>query len=106
MGSPSLEGCRLAPYVNMPSLRMTFDRLHAQQMTSPLGTPPCPPPSHLSPQSPHPAISMPPVFLYPSPHYAMNLALAHTGLAHDKNSSIADLRLKAKKHAAALGLQV
>lgn len=99
IGPTSLDGCRLAPYVNMPSLRMTFDRLHAQHLplTSPTGVLPTPP---------HPAMALPPMFLYPSPHYAMNLALAQSHFAHDKNSSIADLRLKAKKHAASLGLEV
>lgn len=40
--------------------------------------------------------------LFPMPQYPLGLA-AFT-VAHNKNSSIADLRMKAKKHTAALGL--
>ena len=120
IGSPSshADGCRVAPYVNMPSMRLAFDRIHMQHLShfdtpagaaaaaaaaavaavtgvSPLAAPPA---------AGHPPISLPTMLFYPTPHYAMNLALAQGNLSVTKNSSIADLRLKAKKHAAALGL--
>lgn len=41
--------------------------------------------------------------LFSIPQYPLNLAAL--AAAHNKNSSIADLRLKAKKHAEALGLK-
>lgn len=41
--------------------------------------------------------------LFPIPQYPLNLAAL--AAAHNKNSSIADLRFKAKKHAEALGLK-
>ncbi len=113
-GTSQSDGCRVAPYVNMPSMRMAFDRIHMQHlgqmdssMTSAAAaaaaaavagvTPPLAPPSH-------PIPSLPSMLFYPTPHYAMNLALAQTTMTASKNSSIADLRMKAKKHAAALGL--
>lgn len=40
--------------------------------------------------------------IYGIPQYPLNLAAI--AVAHSKSSSIADLRLKAKKHAEALGL--
>ncbi|ELU02974.1 hypothetical protein CAPTEDRAFT_158069 [Capitella teleta] len=107
--SPTVDGCRVAPYVNMPSMRMAFDRLHMHHLR------------HLHDPtaallSPHPsataaavaaAAAMPSMLFYPSPHYAVNLALAQnvgsSVTAQTKNSSIADLRMKAKKHSAALG---
>lgn len=41
--------------------------------------------------------------LFPMPQYPLNLAAL--AAAHNKNTSIADLRLKARKHAEALGLK-
>lgn len=41
--------------------------------------------------------------LFSMPQYPLNLAAL--AAVHNKNSSIADLRLKAKKHAEALGLK-
>lgn len=103
------DGCRVAPYVNMPSMKFALDRLHLQHM------------SHFEPSlTVHPPPH--PMLFHPYPHYAMNLALASaslasskaalldnftlaaSGLTTNKNSSIEDLRLKAKKHAATLGL--
>lgn len=105
--SPAVDGCRVAPYVNMPSMRMAFDRIHMQHFR------------HLHDPaamalSPHPstaaavaaAAALPSMLFYPTPHYTVNLALAQnmsSVSAATKNSSIADLRMKAKKHAAALG---
>ena len=94
------DGCRVAPYVNMPSMRLAFDRLHMNSM----------PQFDITslPASHHAAAALsmapPSVLFYPPPSYAMNLALYEASLAPNKNNSIADLRLKAKKHAATLGL--
>ncbi|GAB6022511.1 hypothetical protein CHUAL_006618 [Chamberlinius hualienensis] len=65
----------------------------------PSSPPPPPPPL---PHPTHPAAML----FYPSPHYPFGLATTFTPVDRfsTKNSSIADLRLKAKKHAAALGL--
>ena len=115
---PNTEGCRVAPYVNMPSLRMAFDRIHMQHLghfdlaaataaaaasaaTNPLaglaGVP------HSATMGATP--TLPSMLFYPTPHYAVNFAaLAQNGLLANKNSSIADLRMKAKHHAASLGL--
>lgn len=41
--------------------------------------------------------------LFPLSQYPLNLAAL--AAAHNKNTSIADLRLKARKHAEALGLK-
>lgn len=43
------------------------------------------------------------VGIFSMPQYP--LSLAALAAAHNKNSSIADLRLKAKKHAEALGIK-
>jgi short stature homeobox protein len=110
----NVDGCRVAPYVNMPSMRLAFDRIHMQHLThydtttsaaaaaaavaAVTGVSP------LAPPVSHAPVSLPSMLFYPTPHYAVNLALAQGNLAANKNSSIADLRLKAKKHAAALGL--
>ncbi|CAH1781372.1 unnamed protein product [Owenia fusiformis] len=90
---PSIDGCRVAPYVNMPSMRMAFDRLHLPHINPYDG-------SHAS----HPAL--PSMLFYPPPPYPLNLsALADSSFKATKTSSIADLRLKAKQHTASLGLK-
>ena len=96
IGAPNpMDGCRVAPYVNMPSMRLAFDRLHMQHLGH-LDA------AHLSIHH-HPP--PPSLLLYPTPHYAMNFpTLTDSSFKTTKNSSIADLRLKARKHAAALGL--
>jgi short stature homeobox protein len=121
------EGCRVAPYVNMPSLRMAFDRIHMQHLGShfdtlaaaaaasaaaaaagnPLAAAAAAglPPVTSTPGLPGTGVTLPSMLFYPTPHYAVNFAaLAQNGLLANKNSSIADLRLKAKHHAASLGL--
>ncbi|XP_014663732.1 PREDICTED: short stature homeobox protein 2-like [Priapulus caudatus] len=70
--------------------------------------------SHLSglpasfglPHTGHPP-SLASMLFYPSPHYsfAMPALLTESLYKANKSSSIADLRLKAKQHAAALGYQ-
>ncbi|XP_071422599.1 short stature homeobox protein 2 isoform X1 [Pithys albifrons albifrons] len=115
------EACRVAPYVNVGALRMPFQQAsHA-------------PPSAVSPQVQaqlqldsavahahhhlHPHLAHAPYMMFPAPPFGLPLAtLAESASAASvvaaaaaakttsKNSSIADLRLKAKKHAAALGL--
>lgn len=127
LGSPTPEGCRVAPYVNMPSMRLAFDRLHVPHLTSPhvdlsamtavaaaaAAGGRLPPVTSLSSPMTSPltsAIASTPLLFYPPPPYFMNFpgAAGFAGgdnpLAPNKNSSIADLRLKAKQHAAALGL--
>lgn len=125
LGSPTPEGCRVAPYVNMPSMRLAFDRLHmphlphvdlshAAAMTA-AAVARLPPVTSLSNAAASPltsaaaaaAVASSPLLFYPPPPYFMNfpaLTAADNPLASNKNSSIADLRLKAKQHAAALGL--
>ncbi|XP_064638952.1 short stature homeobox protein 2-like isoform X2 [Lineus longissimus] len=111
--SPLESGCRVAPFVSMPAMRMAFDRLQ--------------PPPHIGQAAweaaaahlPfHPA-TPPFLFIPPPAHYAAALhlsTLSAAGFTTDvgvgrldnlnatKNSSIADLRLKAKKHSATLGI--
>uniref|UniRef100_T1J456 Homeobox domain-containing protein n=1 Tax=Strigamia maritima TaxID=126957 RepID=T1J456_STRMM len=117
-GTP-LETCRLTPYLHVGSVRVPYDRLHLPPTAAPF-TPFDPAlftaahhfataaavaaaassPATAAPHHPHPAM-----LFYPSPHYPLNLStLAAVERLSTKNSSIADLRLKAKKHAAALGL--
>ncbi len=105
IGASNMDGCRVAPYVNMPSMRLAFDRLHMQHL-------PHFDPTHTATHhqvtaaaaAAAAAAASTPLLFYPPPHYAMNFALSDSSFAPNKNSSIADLRLKAKKHAAALGL--
>ena len=123
LGSSTGEGCRVAPYVNMPSMRLAFDRLHMQHLphvdlthaaVAAAAAARLPPvtaavtslsavTSPLSMTSAAAAAAAPLLF-YPPPPYFMNFGLTDSALAPNKNSSIADLRLKAKQHAAALGL--
>ncbi|NXP46322.1 SHOX2 protein, partial [Heliornis fulica] len=114
------EACRVAPYVNVGALRMPF-----QQASGAAGrgwwwgygcltthTPVAHAHHHL-----HPHLAHAPYMMFPAPPFGLPLAtLAESASAASvvaaaaaakttsKNSSIADLRLKAKKHAAALGL--
>ncbi|KAJ6633040.1 Short stature homeobox protein 2 [Pseudolycoriella hygida] len=105
--STPLEPCRVAPYVNLPSMRGT--NVPSSSSTSP----------HFSSTSFSafdPALisaahqyaaamsnSNCGVGIFSIPQYPLNLAAL--AAAHNKNSSIADLRLKAKKHAEALGIK-
>ncbi|KAF1582298.1 hypothetical protein FQV11_0008220, partial [Eudyptes moseleyi] len=93
------EACRVAPYVNVQAqLQLDSAVAHAHH--------------HL-----HPHLAHAPYMMFPAPPFGLPLAtLAESASAASvvaaaaaakttsKNSSIADLRLKAKKHAAALGL--
>ncbi|RZF31847.1 hypothetical protein LSTR_LSTR015048, partial [Laodelphax striatellus] len=99
-----LEPCRVAPYVNLP--RLPFPA------AAPAHAPPPPPfsafdPAFISAAHQYAAAAaaalVPPgtsPLLLCHPQYSLALAALH----HSKNSSIADLRLKAKKHAEALQL--
>ena len=102
--SSSSEGCRVAPYVNMPSLRLAFDRFQVESLGNidPLRSPL---PSGL-PAGSGSNMPLPSMFFYPSPLYTLGLSnlAAQKGVFSPKNTSIADLRLKAKQHAATLGL--
>ncbi|NWI34137.1 SHOX2 protein, partial [Sula dactylatra] len=75
------EACRVAPYVNVGALR------NAPYMMFPA-----------------PPFGLPLATLAESASAASVVAAAAAAKTTSKNSSIADLRLKAKKHAAALGL--
>ncbi|KAF4521803.1 hypothetical protein B566_EDAN011388 [Ephemera danica] len=136
-----LEPCRVAPYVSVPSLRLSpaaYERLpffpgfepallsaahqpvsvltllqyaaaaaalQQQQQNTTSGSPPRP--GSGSSPAPPPLLFCPPQ--YPLGLQAALAAAAAAAAQHErlllcKNSSIADLRLKAKKHAEALGL--
>ncbi|KAG8445252.1 hypothetical protein GDO86_010145 [Hymenochirus boettgeri] len=105
------EACRVAPYVNVGALRMPFQQVQAQlQLDSAVAHAH----HHLHPH----LTAHAPYMMFPAPPFGLPLATlaAETATAasvvaaaaaaktSSKNSSIADLRLKAKKHAAALGL--
>ncbi|KAG1968618.1 short stature homeobox protein [Pimephales promelas] len=103
-----LDACRVAPYVNMGALRMPFQQVQAQLQLEGVGT-------HTHPHlHPHLAAHAP-YLMFPPPPFGLPIAsLADSASAaaavvaaaksNSKNSSIADLRLKARKHAEALGL--
>ncbi|NP_001119883.1 short stature homeobox protein [Danio rerio] len=103
-----LDACRVAPYVNMGALRMPFQQVQAQLQLEGVGT-------HSHPHlHPHLAAHAP-YLMFPPPPFGLPIAsLADSASAaaavvaaaksNSKNSSIADLRLKARKHAEALGL--
>ncbi|XP_055421595.1 short stature homeobox protein isoform X1 [Bubalus kerabau] len=114
-----LDACRVAPYVNMGALRMPF-----QQVARPdcAGLPPqvqaqlqLEGVAHAHPHlHPHLAAHAP-YLMFPPPPFGLPIAslaesasaaavVAAAAKSNSKNSSIADLRLKARKHAEALGL--
>ncbi|XP_064615567.1 short stature homeobox protein-like [Liolophura sinensis] len=92
--SPFLDSCRLGPFITMPTMRYPFERLPYP----PLG-------AHYNflQMAPH---SFHPMLLCPTPHYpGLNYSvLSENPEKSAKNSSIADLRLKARQHLATLGL--
>ncbi|KAL7851524.1 hypothetical protein AOLI_G00218800 [Acnodon oligacanthus] len=121
------EACRVAPYVNVGALRMPFqqamlyflnerkhtaDQVQAQlQLDSAV--------AHAAHHHLHSHLAAhAPYMMFPAPPFGLPLATlaaesasaasvaaaAAAAKNSNKNSSIADLRLKAKKHAAALGL--
>uniref|UniRef100_A0A336LU79 Homeobox protein unc-4 n=1 Tax=Culicoides sonorensis TaxID=179676 RepID=A0A336LU79_CULSO len=101
----TLEPCRIAPYVNVPSIRnvhsSTTQTNNIRGSYSPAIFP------HFDPTLISAAHQYAAALTASSnglllPQYPLNLA-AFTA-TQSKNSSIADLRMKAKKHAAALGL--
>ncbi|XP_070538286.1 short stature homeobox protein-like [Ptychodera flava] len=97
-----VDTCRVAPYVNMGAVRMPFERVQAHlhlngtttssAMVTPTNATTFIAPSHSMVMFPHPGFPV-----------AMTTLLDTAKSA--KSSSIADLRLKARKHAAALGLR-
>ncbi|NXE99357.1 SHOX2 protein, partial [Menura novaehollandiae] len=127
------EACRVAPYVNVGALRMPFQQASGRgwvrgwvqgggaatrgpragvQAQLQLDSAVAHAHHHL-----HPHLAHAPYMMFPAPPFGLPLAtLAESASAASvvaaaaaakttsKNSSIADLRLKAKKHAAALGL--
>nr|XP_023823067.1 short stature homeobox protein 2-like isoform X4 [Salvelinus alpinus]XP_023838392.1 short stature homeobox protein 2 isoform X4 [Salvelinus alpinus] len=105
------EGCRVAPYVNVGALRMPFQQVQAQlQLDSAVAHAHHHLHSHLAAHAPYMMFPGPPFGLplatlaAESASAASVVAAAAAAKNTNKNSSIADLRLKAKKHAAALGL--
>ncbi|XP_034417959.1 short stature homeobox protein isoform X1 [Cyclopterus lumpus] len=115
-----LDACRVAPYVNMGALRMPFQQVgRALTLCFPLsqvqaqlqldGV------AHTHPHlHPHLAAHAP-YLMFPPPPFGLPIAsladsasaaaaVAAVAKSNSKNSSIADLRLKARKHAEALGL--
>ncbi|KAM9567288.1 short stature homeobox protein isoform 2-T2 [Guaruba guarouba] len=98
-----LDACRVAPYVNMGALRMPFQQVQAQlQLEGVAHAHP-----HLAAHAPY--------LMFPPPPFGLPIAslaesasaaavVAAAAKSNSKNSSIADLRLKARKHAEALGL--
>ncbi|KAL7865888.1 short stature homeobox protein [Colossoma macropomum] len=108
LGSAShLDACRVAPYVNMGALRMPFQQVQAQLQLEGV--------THSHPHlHPHLAAHAP-YLMFPPPPFGLPIAsladsasaaaaAAAAAKSNSKNSSIADLRLKARKHTEALGL--
>uniref|UniRef100_A0A8C9X3T3 Shox homeobox n=1 Tax=Sander lucioperca TaxID=283035 RepID=A0A8C9X3T3_SANLU len=97
----------VAPYVNMGALRMPFQQVQAQLQLDGV--------AHSHPHlHPHLAAHAP-YLMFPPPPFGLPIAsladsasaaaaVAAAAKSNSKNSSIADLRLKARKHAEALGL--
>ncbi|NXI43441.1 SHOX2 protein, partial [Galbula dea] len=127
------EACRVAPYVNVGALRMPFQQARGAPTVTGgcLGGWVCATQAVPQVQAQlqldsavahahhhlHPHLAHAPYMMFPAPPFGLPLAtLAESASAASvvaaaaaakttsKNSSIADLRLKAKKHAAALGL--
>ncbi|NXN11319.1 SHOX2 protein, partial [Indicator maculatus] len=123
------EACRVAPYVNVGALRMPFQQASGRQGHTHGGPLGCGLFRQVQAQLQldsavahahhhlHPHLAHAPYMMFPAPPFGLPLAtLAESASAASvvaaaaaakttsKNSSIADLRLKAKKHAAALGL--
>ncbi|XP_034025222.1 short stature homeobox protein 2 isoform X2 [Thalassophryne amazonica] len=105
------EACRVAPYVNVGALRMPFQQVQAQlQLDSAVAHAQHHLHSHLAAHAPYMMFPTPPFGLplatlaADSASAASVVAAAAAAKNTSKNSSIADLRLKAKKHTAALGL--
>uniref|UniRef100_A0AAY4EE37 Short stature homeobox protein n=1 Tax=Denticeps clupeoides TaxID=299321 RepID=A0AAY4EE37_9TELE len=102
-----LDACRVAPYVNMGALRMPFQQVQAQLQLEGV--------AHSHPHL-HPHLTAhAPYLMFPPPPFGLPIAsladsasaaaaVAAAAKSNSKNSSIADLRLKARKHAEALGL--
>ncbi|OWK60801.1 Short stature homeobox protein [Lonchura striata] len=100
-----LDACRVAPYVNMGALRMPFQQAQLQLEGVAHAHPHLHP--HLAAHAPY--------LMFPPPPFGLPIAslaesasaaavVAAAAKSNSKNSSIADLRLKARKHAEALGL--
>uniref|UniRef100_O35750-2 Isoform 2 of Short stature homeobox protein 2 n=1 Tax=Rattus norvegicus TaxID=10116 RepID=O35750-2 len=105
------EACRVAPYVNVGALRMPFQQVQAHvQLDSAVRAAHHHLHPHLAAHGPYMMFPAPPFGLplatlaADSASAASVVAAAAAAKTTSKNSSIADLRLKAKKHAAALGL--
>ncbi|MGH0119362.1 UNVERIFIED_CONTAM: hypothetical protein FKN15_006093 [Acipenser sinensis] len=102
-----LDACRVAPYVNMGALRMPFQQVQAQLQLEGVAHAHHHLHPHLAAHAPY-LMFPPPPFGLPITSLAESAsaaaAVAAAAKSNSKNSSIADLRLKARKHAEALGL--
>ncbi|XP_062062806.1 short stature homeobox protein-like [Lepus europaeus] len=104
-----LDACRVAPYVNMGALRMPFQQVQAQLQLEGVAAHAHLHP-HLAAAAAAAAAAHAPYLVFPPPPPAFGLPLAASladsaaAASSTKSSSIADLRLKARKHAEALGL--
>ncbi|XP_077285521.1 short stature homeobox protein 2-like [Arctopsyche grandis] len=102
-GGTPLEPCRAAPYVSVPALRLRAapPNYPAPPAHPPNAHPP-PPPAAFSPFDP--AVLSAAAQQYAAAAGLFGAPLGLAALARCKSSSIADLRLKARRHAAALAL--
>ncbi|KAI4893441.1 hypothetical protein NFI96_011453 [Prochilodus magdalenae] len=111
------EACRVAPYVNVGALRMPFQQASDSEVQAQLQLDSAV--AHAAHHHLHSHLAAhAPYMMFPAPPFGLPLATlaaesasaasvaaaAAAAKNSNKNSSIADLRLKAKKHAAALGL--
>ncbi|XP_070494603.1 retinal homeobox protein Rx-A-like [Chironomus tepperi] len=113
--SSALESCRVAPYVNVPSSLRSQQTTTSVITTSASATPSTFPsaapfsafdPALLTAAHQYAAAISSATLdrsLFSLPQYPLNLATALA--AHNKNSSIADLRLKARNYVEKLGLE-
>ncbi|XP_034069415.1 short stature homeobox protein isoform X4 [Gymnodraco acuticeps] len=98
LGNSHLDACRVAPYVNMGALRLPFQQVQAQLQLDGV--------AHSHPHlHPHLAAHAP-YLMFPPPPFGLPMAslaesasaaaaVAAAAKSNSKNSSIADLRLKA-----------
>ncbi|EEB14577.1 Short stature homeobox protein, putative [Pediculus humanus corporis] len=104
--STTLEPCRVAPYVNVPSIRLTSSYNQMQSLSGFSTFDPAlfsaAAQQYAAAAAAFSSSSSPLVFCPQYPLGLAALAAVHQDRLYSKNSSIADLRFKAKKHAEAL----
>ncbi|KAJ8310681.1 hypothetical protein KUTeg_012546 [Tegillarca granosa] len=102
-GTP-LDACRITPFINMSPVREPMDRLHLSPFLPYYQLHAAAAANVANAATVHQPIH--PLLLYHH-HYAaaLNYANLHeSSFKSNKNSSIADLRLKARQHLATLGI--